>query len=82
MRENQLNELEGTSILTKSFFNKIIRRIEATKPIAGVGITIAEKENGFEISSSSIISGGGFTEKIINVCSNGVPSTLTIIAKA
>ena len=50
MRENQLTELQGTSILTKSFFNKLIRRIECTKPIAGSGISISEKENGFEVS--------------------------------
>lgn len=82
MRENQLTELQGTSILTKSFFNKLIRRIECTKPLAGSGITIKEQENGFEISGG--IGGGvaGFSEVTLNVCSNGVPSTITVLAKA
>jgi hypothetical protein len=81
MKENQLNELQGTSILTKSFFNKLIRRIECTKPIAGSGITIKEQENGFEISGG-IGGGGNFTEVTLNVCSNGTPATITVLAKA
>ena len=82
MRENQLNELQGTSILTKSFFNKLIRRIECTKPLAGSGITIKEQENGFEISSNLGGGSGGFTEITLNVCSNGTPSTITVLGKA
>jgi hypothetical protein len=81
MRENQLNELQGTSILTKSFFNKLIRRIECTKPLAGSGITISEKENGFEVSFG-VAGGGGFREVTLNVCSNGTPDTITVLAKA
>jgi hypothetical protein len=79
MREQQLNELQGTSILTKSFFNKLIRRIECTKPLAGSGITISEKENGFEISGGV---GDGFAEVTLNVCKDGAPSTITVLAKA
>jgi hypothetical protein len=65
MREQQLNELQGTSILTKSFFNKLIRRIECTKPLAGDGVEISEKENGFQISA--VVT--GFTPITLNVCS-------------
>ena len=54
MRENQLNELQGVSILTKDFFNKLIRRIESTKPLAGAGITIKQEENGILISGGSV----------------------------
>jgi hypothetical protein len=77
MRENNLNELQGVSILTKEFFNKLIRRIESTKPIAGSGITIKQQENGIEISGD----GGGFKELTLNVCSNGSPSTITVLGK-
>jgi len=76
MREQQLNELQGTSILTKSFFNKLIRRIECTKPLAGSGITISEKENGFQVSFEN------YTVVTLNVCSNGTPDTITVLAKA
>jgi hypothetical protein len=82
MKENQLNELQGTSILTKSFFNKLIRRIECTKPIAGSGITIKEQENGFEISGGIGGGGDGFSEVTLNVCLNGAPSTITVLAKS
>jgi len=74
MREKQINELQGTSILTKSFFNKLIRRIECTKPTAGSNITISEEENGFKISSTA-----DFNTVTLNVCSNGTPSTLVVL---
>ena len=81
MRENQLNELQGVSILTKEFYNKLIRRIECTKPLAGSGITIKQQENGIEISGGSG-SVAGFSEVTLNVCSNGTPATITVLAKA
>ena len=79
MREQQINELQGTSILTKSFFNKLIRRIECTKPLAGSGITIKEQENGFELSVGG--SGGGLSEIQITVCQDGAPSTITVLGR-
>jgi hypothetical protein len=45
MREPELKELAGASRLAKEFFNKLIRRIECTKPLAGYGISIKEEEN-------------------------------------
>jgi hypothetical protein len=81
MREQQLNELQGTSILTKSFFNKLIRRIECTKPLAGSGITISEKENGFEIASGGAGSVAGYSAITLNVCSNGEPAEIVVLGK-
>jgi hypothetical protein len=83
MREQQITELQGTSILTKSFFNKLIRRIECTKPLAGSGISILEKENGFEISGggSGATSISGYSEIALNVCSNGTAVTITVLGK-
>jgi len=82
MREGQLNELQGVSILTKEFYNKLIRRIECTKPLAGSGITISEKENGFEISGSGGAgSVAGYSAITLNVCSNGTPATITVLGK-
>jgi hypothetical protein len=84
MRENNLNELQGVSILTKDFFNKLIRRIESTKPLAGSGITISEKENGFEISGggSGSTNVSGFSEITLNVCSGGEPAEIIVLGKA
>ena len=70
MRENQLNELQGVSILTKEFYNKLIRRIECTKPLAGSGITIKQQENGIEISGGGGGIVDGYSAITINVCSN------------
>jgi len=69
MRENQLNELQGVSILTKEFYNKLIRRIECTKPLAGTGIKIKQQENGIEISGGLP---SGLSAITLNVCSDGV----------
>jgi len=85
MRENPLNELQGTSILTKEFFNKLIRRIECTKPLAGSGIEIKQEENGISISSGAGGFGGGggpgYTATTLNVCSNGEPAQIVVFAK-
>jgi hypothetical protein len=84
MRENKLNELQGVSILTKEFFNKLIRRIECTKPLAGSGVAIAQQENGIEISISGVGVGGvaGYSAITLNVCSNGTPATIIVLGKA
>jgi hypothetical protein len=75
MREPELKELSGVSILTLGFFNRLIRRIEQTKPVAGDGITITEQDSGFKISGSS----GQYNVVTLNVCSNGSPSTLLVL---
>jgi hypothetical protein len=79
MREPKVNELQGASRLTLGFFNRLIRRIECTKPLAGSGISIKEDDDGYTLS----VSGGGggiFGAKQItlNVCSNGTPDTITV----
>jgi len=83
MREGKLTELRGNSRLALGFFNSIIRRIECTKPLAGSGITISEKENGFEISGGGSSSSGvsGFSEIALNVCSNGTAVTIIVLGK-
>jgi hypothetical protein len=83
MKETQLKELQGASRLTLGFFNRLIRRIECTKPLAGAGVTITEQENGFEISSSGGGAGGavGYSAVTLNVCSNGSPATLLVLGK-
>jgi hypothetical protein len=72
MKEPALTELAGASRLAKEFFNRLIRRIECTKPTAGSNITITEEENGFKISI-------GFNVVTLNVCSNGTPDTLVVL---
>lgn len=80
MKESRLNELQGASRLTRGFFNRLIRRIECTKPLAGSGITITEQENGIEISSipQEIPTPTPLRQITLNVCENGVPSTIVV----
>ena len=80
MREGKLTELRGNSRLALGFFNSIIRRIECTKPLAGTGITILEKENGYEISSSGGAgSVAGYSAITLNVCSSGTPAEIVVL---
>ena len=72
MREPELRELAGASRLAKEFFNRLIRRIECTKPTAGTGIAVTEEDNGFKIS-------GDYNVVTLNVCSNGSPATLLVL---
>ena len=84
MRENQLNELQCVSILTKEFFNKLIRRIECTKPLDGAGIRITQQENGVQISSvggGSVGSVADYSAITLNVCSNGTPAEILVLGK-
>lgn len=78
MKEPRLNELQGASRLTLGFYNRLIRRIECTRPLAGSGVTITEQENGIEIASSG---GAEYSAITLNVCSNGTPATLVVLGK-
>jgi hypothetical protein len=80
-KEPRLSELQGSSRLALGFFNSIIRRIECTKPIAGDGVVLTEKEDGIQIA----VSGGSVTTASLglmtydlNVCSNGTPAVIQV----
>jgi hypothetical protein len=78
MKEPRLSELQGASRLSLKFYNRLIRRIECTKPLAGTGVTIKEQEDGIQISSNA---GGGTFNAVtyeLNVCSNGTPATIIV----
>ena len=60
--------------LNLEFFNKIIKRIEATKPLAGGLIKASDEPDGIRISLD-----GNFQE--LNVCSNGVPATIKVFVQ-
>jgi len=72
-KEPRLVELKGSSRLALGFFNSLIRRIECTKPIAGDGVVLTEKEDGIQIAVSA-----SFNVVTLNVCSNGTPATIQV----
>lgn len=77
MRQGILQELHGAARLTRGFFNSLIRRIECTKPIAGSGVSIEQKDDGIQISVSS--EPNVYT---LDICVNGTPSTLQVYGPA
>lgn len=79
MKEARLNEIDGPSRLGKGFFNKLIRRIECTKPIAGANVTLIDVPDGIQISVTGVVTGTSALKQItLNVCSNGSPATITV----
>ena len=75
MRETRIDELQGVSIITKGFFNRLIRRIECTKPLATEYIKVTPKDEGYEIQLTAVT-------YELNVCSSGEPVTITVFGKA
>lgn len=60
--------------LSCSYLHQLEEAIKTRTPIAGAGITITRTDAGSTISFKST------EEKILNVCSNGVPDTITVLA--
>jgi hypothetical protein len=84
MAEPRLTEIPGPSRIGVKFFNKIIRRIECTKPIPGTGVTITENEDGIVINATATSGGSpqNLNQITLNVCSNGTPSTIIVYGPA
>ena len=61
--------------LNLEFFNKIIKRIEATKPLAGTFIDIKDEPDGIRIDLKDV------EIKELNVCKNGAPDTIKVFVK-
>jgi hypothetical protein len=89
VREPELKELQGASRLARGFFNRLIRRIECTKPVAGSNISIVQQDDGFKISagssSSSTYPAVTFNVVTINVialqvCSGGSTQTVYVLS--
>jgi hypothetical protein len=77
--EARLSEIDGPSRLGKGFFNKLIRRIECTKPIAGANVTLIDVPDGIQISVTGVVTGTSALKQItLNVCSNGSPATIIV----
>lgn len=61
--------------LNLEFFNKIIKRIEATKPLGGAFVDIKDEPDGMRISLKD------FEIKELNVCKNGDPDTIKVLVQ-
>lgn len=61
--------------LNLEFFNKIIKRIEGIKPLAGEFLKIAEETDGIRISLDNA------EIKELNVCKDGAPDTIKVFVQ-
>jgi len=61
--------------LNLEFFNKIIKRIEGIKPLAGSFLKVVEETDGIRISLDNA------EIKELNVCKNGVPDTIKVFVQ-
>ncbi len=74
MASVRLNKITAGK-LNLEFFNKIIERIESTKPLPGDFVEITDEYDGKRIALD------GFELKELDVCEDGEPSTIKVLAK-
>ena len=78
-QEPRLQMLPDSSMkLSGEHFRKVVRRIESIVPLAGENITVQPREGGYEISATATAPSFNFNLITLNVCSNGVPSTIVV----
>jgi len=81
MREPELKELQGASKLARGFFNRLIRRIECTKPIAGTNVSIVQQDDGFKITADATpYPSVTFSVISLQVCSGGDTETVYVLS--
>lgn len=73
-KTGRLNKLEAKTKFGRSFVNKIIDRIETTKPLAGAGIEIRETDDGIEIRSIP-----NYTVVTATICVNGASQQVGLL---
>ena len=74
MSEPRLKEITAGK-LNLDFFNQIIRRIEATKPLAGTFIKITNESEGMRITIEDC------EIKELDVCKDGKPDKLKVFTQ-
>ena len=82
---NVVPSLAGNGVITKAYLRGLEDAIRQRTPIAGANIDFKITDGGCLISSAVTASGGtgggGFSEITLTVCSNGTPSTITVLGK-
>lgn len=87
MPEPRLEPLPAGKLkLHAEHFRKVVRRIEAVKPLAGDNITLKETDDGIEISATANTGGGsglGSCPNLkiltLNVCRDGAPDQIYVL---
>ena len=76
--------LADTGLITKTYLHDLEAAVRQRTPVAGANIDIKVTDGSFVISATAgagVGVGGGFREITLTVCSNGTPSTITVLGK-
>ena len=76
--------LADNGLITKTYLHDLEAAVRQRTPIAGANIDIKVTDGSFVISATAgagVGVGGGFREITLTVCSNGTPSTITVLGK-
>ena len=77
--------LADNGLITKTYLHDLEAAVKQRTPVAGANIDIKVTDGSFVISATAgaLVGGGvaGFREITLTVCSNGTPSTITVLGK-
>jgi hypothetical protein len=77
--------LADNGIITKTYLHDLEAAVKQRTPVAGANIDIKVTDGSYVISATAgaLVGGGvaGFSEITLTVCSNGTPSTITVLGK-
>jgi hypothetical protein len=77
--------LADNGIITKTYLHDLEAAVKQRTPVAGANIDIKVTDGSYVISATAGVNvgvgGGGFREITLTVCSNGTPSTITVLGK-
>ena len=76
--------LADNGVITKKYLRDLEAAVRQRTPVAGANIDIKVTDGSFVISATAgagVGVGGGFREITLTVCSNGTPSTITVLGK-
>jgi hypothetical protein len=77
--------LADNGLITKTYLHDLEAAVKQRTPVAGANIDIMVTDGSFVISATAgaLVGGGvaGFSEITLTVCSNGTPSTITVLGK-
>jgi hypothetical protein len=77
--------LADNGVITKKYLRDLEAAVRQRTPVAGANIDIKVTDGSYVISATAgaLVGGGvaGLSEITLTVCSNGTPSTITVLGK-
>jgi hypothetical protein len=76
--------LADNGLITKTYLHDLEAAVRQRTPVAGANIDIKVTDGSYVISATAganVGGGAGFREITLTVCSNGTPTTITVLGK-